>query len=91
MTIKIEYSGAFPNLCSGHLVVTVDGQEWDFGEHCLSSGGTVWFDDSGNEHVETGEWSVTKWPAGFPVALVMERVTVAINDQIPHGCCGGCV
>ena len=88
--IEIQYNGSYPCLCMGHLKVTVNGKEWDFGEYCLASGGSVWFDDEWSEHVEDGEWSVSKWPEGFPEDL-MDDVTDAINSNVPTGCCGGCV
>ena len=88
MSIKIQYNGEYPNLCSGKLVVTVDGKRWNF-SNCLSSGGSVSFDEDWSEVVEQGEWSV-EWPEAFPDELKTE-VLSAINDEIPHGCCGGCV
>jgi hypothetical protein len=90
MKIDVSYDGKYPNLCSGHLVVIIDGVKWDFGEHCLSSGGSVSFDDNWNENVASGPWSISKWPDGFLVALE-DVVTEAVNEKIRHGCCGGCV
>ena len=90
MKIEIEYNGNYPNLCRGDLVATIDGERWEFPSYCLSSGGSVWFDDDWNEHVEVGEWTVSDWPTGFPDEL-KTRVEEAVNENIPHGCCGGCV
>lgn len=90
LNITIEYNGAYPNLCSGDLVVIIDGKRWDFGHYHLSSGGSVWFDDEWSEHVEDGDWSVSEWPEGFPEEY-KEAVENEINCVIPHGCCGGCV
>lgn len=88
--IKIKYDGEYPNLCSGHLIVTIDGVEWDFGIYSLSSGGSVTFDDKGEENVTEGKWEVSEWPKGFPEEQ-KQVVLDAINAQIEHGCCGGCV
>jgi len=88
--IEIEYNGNYPNLCRGDLVATIDGKRWEFPSYCLESGGSVWFDDDWNEHVEVGEWTVSDWPTGFPDEL-KTRVEEAVNENIPHGCCGGCV
>lgn len=87
--IEIKYDGEYPNLCMGHLIVIVDGIEYDFGEYCLSSGGSVTFDEEWNETVTKGEWSVD-FPENFPCDL-KEEVLDKINEEIPHGCCGGCV
>lgn len=89
MEIKIDYDGTYPNLCSGHLFVTIDDEKWDFGEYCLSSGGYVTFDNDWNEYVTDGPWTVT-FPKDFPDEL-KEIVEGEINMKIPWGCCGGCV
>jgi len=90
MKIEVSYDGAYPNLCSGHLIVYIDGFEWVFPDYCMNSGGYVRFDGDWNEEVELGPWSVDKWPVGFPEAMKL-HVENAVNDQVPHGCCGGCV
>lgn len=90
MKIEIRYNGAYPNLCSGDLVVIIDDTEWEFPDYCLCSGGSVWFDDEWNENVESGEWEITKWPENFPEEY-KPWVLSAVNEDIPHGCCGGCV
>jgi len=90
MKIDVIYDGAYPNLCAGNLVVVINGTRWDFPPYCLDSGGSVWFDDEWCEHVESGPWSISGWPEGFPEEL--RAITVdAVNEKIPWGCCGGCV
>jgi hypothetical protein len=89
MDIKIEYDGRFPNLCSGHLKVTIDGREWDFGKYCMTSGGSVSFDQNWSEHITSGPWSVA-FPEEFPDDY-KDTILYLINLRIPHGCCGGCV
>ena len=90
MKIDIEFNGDFPNLCSGDLVVIIDGERWIFPSHCLLSGGSVNFDGNWMETVISGSWTITDWPDNFPEKL-KEMVSQAVNDSIPHGCCGGCV
>jgi hypothetical protein len=90
MEIKIKYNGEYPNLCSGDLIVTIDGKDWQFPNGCLISGGSVSFDNNWNEYVSYGEWSINEYPKDFPIAL-QETVKSAINAQIEHGCCGGCI
>lgn len=92
---RIEYDGAYPNLCSGTLkVVTSMGlplveKVWEF-NRCLHSGGRVWFDGDWMEHVECGPWDIDPWPEGFPEEL-KQAVVDMVNANIPQGCCGGCV
>lgn len=90
MNISISYNGEYPNLCSGQLIVTIDNIKYDFGKHCLSSGGSVTYDGDGIFEVYTGEWIIDKWPDNFPVEL-KELVEEKINEEIPYGCCGGCI
>lgn len=87
MKIEIKYDGKWPNLCRGHLIVVIDGKDWDFGEYVLKSGGTT--------NWKTGErtkgpWTVKNWPDNFPEGL-KEAVVSKINDEIEWGCCGGCL
>lgn len=91
--IKIRYDGEYPNLCSGHLEVWVDDKYYDFGTHVITSGGGVSFDEDWNENVWRGDWefsSFTEFPKDFPMEL-KDQLLEVINEQIPHGCCGGCV
>lgn len=87
--IKIDYNGAYPNLCSGKLIATIDGRKWVFPDYCMSPGGSVWFDDDWCKHVEQGPWSISGWPADFPKDLKAE-LTDAVNSQVTWGNCGGC-
>ena len=90
MKIEIKYNGCWSNLCSGRLIVIIDGKEWVFPSYCLSSGGGVSFDDEWNDEVTEVEWTITKYPKDFPEEL-KQAVENAVNDEIPHGCRGGCV
>lgn len=89
MEIKIEYDGAYPNLCSGKLSAIIDSVRYDFPDHCLSSGGQPWTTDD-YDGTTQGEWSLSKWPKSFPEEF-KEATLAAINEQTEHGCCGGCI
>ena len=90
MNIEIKYDGAYPNLCRGNLVVVIDGHKWLFPSYCLVSGGSVSFDENWSEHVSEGEWGIDEWPEGFPEEH-KAAVLTAVNNEVPCGCCGGCV
>lgn len=83
----VSYSGAYPNLCSGDLVLRIDGRVVNLGR-CLMSGGCVWFDNDWNDHVERGAWGV-KVPERFK--SYAEEIVKVVNDNVPYGCCGGCI
>lgn len=90
MHILIWYKGKYPNLCSGELIININGIPWVFPDYCLVSGGSVSFDEDWQEEVTRGDWSIGEWPENFPEewkSVVLEK----INNEIPHGCCGGCV
>jgi len=88
----LNYDGAWPNLCSGKLSIAVDDTLWEFPDYCLSSGGSVSFDDQWQEHVTEGPWSISKWPAGFPSDRnLRKQVEAEVNAHVRYGCCGGCV
>ena len=89
--IKIKYDGEYPCLCFGHLEVWVDDIYYDFGKGCLSSGGGCGFsEDYTDSYVYDGDWTITDFPKDFPMEL-KEELTDIVNQEIPHGCCGGCL
>jgi hypothetical protein len=91
MEIKVDYDGEYPTLCSGKLIVNIDGKQWDFPEDCMVSGGSVYMDgDDYNTQVEDGPWKIGEWPDGFPENLKPDVLDV-VNDTVEWGCCGGCI
>lgn len=82
----ISYDGKYPNLCSGTLVLEVDGKTREI-PYALCSGGSVFF-DKGNAFVETGRWSVNLPEDLEPYRKEIEDL---VNDEVPQGCCGGCL
>ena len=88
--ITIDYDGKYPNLCSGTLIIFIDGKKWIFPDYCLISGGFVSFDEDWDGHVATGPWEISKWPENFPEEY-KANVVEKINEKIPYGCCGGCL
>ena len=97
----VKYTGAYPNLCRGVLTLEIDGVEHTFGasykeprpefEQFWCSGGSVWFDNGWDDHVESGEWeiNINELPEQFrKYASEIEKV---FNDNVEYGCCGGCV
>lgn len=99
----ISYTGSFPNLCSGILTVDIDGKEVTFGgfkgdadfPEFWCSGGSVRFDDDWNEEVSQGPWElnyceIKKIKDQFILDHLDELLRV-MNENVPYGCCGGCV
>lgn len=84
----VSYDGRFPNLCSGTLVLKINGETVKFPPYCMHSGGRVWFSDNWEEHVESGEWDVEIPEQYKPYT---KEILEVVNSNIHHGCCGGCV
>lgn len=85
----VSYDGKYPNLCSGQLVLKINGRVRELPRYCLHSGGRVWFEEGwGAAHIETGKWSIDLPEDLEPLRKEIEK---CINKNIPHGCCGGCI
>lgn len=97
----VSYNGEFPNLCSGLLVVKIDGKEVKFGGTACTdeykynykkfwrSGGSVKSDDNWNMWTEQGEWELGRIEDEFKD--VAEELIRVFNENVEHGCCGGCI
>lgn len=90
MNIKIIYDGEYPCLCGGELQVQVEETLWDFGKWAIFSQGEIQQTEDGDYITIEGDWIVVSWPENFPQEL-KPLVEEAVNNQIPHGCCGGCI
>lgn len=112
----IDYTGEWPSLCCGTLIVSIDGQETHFGPEYYSwldgdfdndeealkikyypsfwlTGGSVWFDEDYDSHIETGPWYYDDSLNNFPEfdKEDVEKLIELFNNNVPHGCCGGCI
>lgn len=103
----ISYTGEYPNLCRGVLTLEIDDKNYFFGHDYSvyrswetdgnygafwSSGGNCGFTDNyANAYVNEGAWviDVSALPEEFrPYAAEIDEV---FNDNVPQGCCGGCL
>lgn len=84
----ISYSGNFPNLCNGILTLEINGNKVSFHEGSLFSKGDVFIDENHEEHIITGDWDIML-PDSFE--KYRKEIVKCINENIPHGCCGGCL
>ena len=89
MKITINYDGKWPSLCSGKLVVVIDGREWVFPDSPLESGGRAGVTKDYDDYCYKGLWKMREWPEHFP-EILKEKVLEEINKTVPLGCCGGC-
>lgn len=83
----VSYDGKDPNLCSGTLVLEVEGERREL-PYALCSGGSCGFYEDETPFVEHGPWSVDLPEDLEPYRNEIEEL---VNDKVPKGCCGGCL
>lgn len=85
----VSYNGKWPCLCMGTLTINVDGKTYSF-KHAMLSGGHVCRDDDWDMWTEEGDWKVRLYehPELEPYK---EEITRVVNENVEHGCCGGCI
>ena len=84
----VSYDGSYPNLCTGKTILKINGETVILPPYSLTSGGYFLVDEDRTESVCKGLWSVD-----LPEELEQYRREIedCINDNVPHGCCGGCI
>ena len=75
----VSYDGRYPNLCSGTLVLEVDGKKRELA-HALCSGGSVSFGRNWNAFVTSGSWSVDLPEDLEPYRKEIEEL---VNSEVP--------
>ena len=104
MIMKIEfisYDGRFPNLCSGILTLRIDGGEKTFGSSYRGdtdyprfwhSGGACGFNSDWSEsYTETEPWEIDTNELPDELKQYAEELIDIFNNNVPYGCCGGCL
>ena len=93
----VSYTGSWPNLCSGTLTLRIDGEEIGFSGYggkyhrFWSPGGSVWFGSNWGEHVDQDKWVINEEDLPEELRPYVEEIAELFNDNVPYGCCGGCV
>lgn len=102
----VSYDGEYPCLCSGTLILNIDGQDWSFGhdwqdrygdehsenfEQFWSSGGSCGFIPDGEEYIITGDWKVNKSELPKQFRKYADEIYKVMNENIKYPCCGGCI
>lgn len=90
MMIKfVQYTGRYPNLCSGTLTLDVDGRVYTF-KDVLRSGGSIVRDPEYDLMAVAGEWKVDLYEHP-ELASYQQEIENLVNEHVQHGCCGGCI
>ena len=99
----VSYDGKRPNLCTGTLVLSINGTDYSFGFTTVPgmskcdfpmfwrSGGSVSFDDDWNANVTSGRWQIDYLDLPEQFRKYADEIDEVFNDNVPYGCCGGCI
>ena len=99
----VSYDGKYPNLCTGTLVLNIDGTDYSFGFTTVPgmskcdfpmfwhSGGRVSFDNDWNANVTSGRWQIDSLDLPEQFREYTDEIDEVFNGNVPYGCCGGCV
>lgn len=85
----ISYDGKYPCLCTGTLIIEVDGKTYSL-KNAMISGGSICRDEDWDMWAEQGDWEVDldEYPELEPYK---EEITRVVNENVMRGCCGGCI
>lgn len=96
-----SYDGKWPNLCFGKLTLNIDGEVVDFHyDHTKadytsfwSSGGSCGFasSDFSDEYVISGAWIIHEDELPDKYKKYVDEIREVFNENVPYGCCGGCL
>ena len=99
----VSYDGKRPNLCTGTLVLNINGTDYSFGFTTVPgmskcdfpmlwhSGGRVLFDNDWNANVTSGRSQIDYLDLPEQFREYADEIDEVFNDNVPYGCCGGCV
>ncbi len=92
----ISYTGKYPNLCSGILTLEIDGKTYVFGyntKRLKTDGAPFW--RSGSEgrcsYLYESEWVIDVSKLPEKLRRFAAEIDKVFNDNVEHGCCGGCL
>ena len=98
----VSYSGEYPNLCRGTLVLNIDGKDVIFSSDYYkvpqhnpefwSSGGSCGFTNGySDSYVHDGEWEIDVDMIPEEYRKYATEIDAVFNANVRHGCCGGCL
>ena len=89
----ISYDGEYPILCGGTLKVILDnGEELEISVPC-KSGGNIYRTENWDMWAVQGEWEIGYGLESNKILTPEDKQMVVdwFNENVPYGCCGGCI
>jgi len=97
----VSYTGKYPNLCSGVLTLKIDGETVTFGnsfsnkvdypEFWATGGSCGFYNDYSDIYVNHEEWLINESELPTEYKVYAAEIEKVFNENVPHGCCGGCL
>ena len=93
----VSYSGKYPCLCMGVLTLKIDGEEVKFGNKYSNKDvdyPTFWHSGGGidsNYCAYSGEWEIDVEELPEQYRKYATEIDDVFNENVEHGCCGGCI
>lgn len=85
----VSYNGEYPCLCFGTLTIKVNEKVYSF-NNAMISGGCIQRSEDWDMWAVQGDWEINldEHPELEPYK---EEITHIVNENVKHGCCGGCI
>jgi hypothetical protein len=100
----VSYTGTYPNLCSGVLTVKIDGKEVVFGVDYLQDwrkrieepdyNMRFWYSGGGLTQDYCAyqcPWRINEDDLKPEYKSYAQELIDCFNENVPYGCCGGCI
>ena len=83
----VSYDGEYPCLCKGTLTIDVDGKIYNLDDVLISGGSCNWHTDE----IVKGAWFVSNLQLPRELRPLVSEIERVVNENVPFGCCGGCM
>ena len=81
----VSYDGRWPSLCLGTLELKIDGEKLLLFNSLISGGGI------NDEYIENGLWLIDPDAVSPQYHHLLAEIADIVNENVPQGCCGGCI
>lgn len=86
----VSYDGRYPCLCAGNLILRINGIERNLGD-ILHSGGSCYYIGDADYIAGEGDWYINEDELPEDLRQYKDEIEKIANDNVVHGCCGGCI
>jgi hypothetical protein len=92
MAVKfVSYTYPPYNLCKGELTIEVNGKTYTLEKGALYTSGSCYETEDGNYETYQGDWKLYDTDLPVEIRAYMTEILEVVNNNVEHGCCGGCM